>query len=195
MDAVAQVGESASLPRAMMAGRTPDDELRSAAFTSQIIVLALATGVIVFGVIAFFLSFQLDESDAGILVYAMAALAAAAVLARMLAPALIAARARKAIAAGMWRPAGQAQAIAETLRGRLAEVYLTKTIVGSALLEGAAFANLVAYLLTGRTFSAAISALLLVGILLGFPTGDRVAAWVDGQQRLIEEEEGLAKTP
>ena len=65
------------------------------------------------------------------------------------------------------------------------------------MLEAPAFANLIAYMIEGQMLSVVLTASLLLGILLGFPTAGRVTAWVDDQQRLIEEEQALrgAKTP
>ena len=63
----------------------------------------------------------------------------------------------------------------------------TTTIVGAALLEGAAFANLVAFMLEGQVYSLILAALMLVGILLAIPTRRRVEDWLEVQSRRIQE--------
>ena len=176
---------------------SPEDEFRRVTIASQIIVLSLAAGVVFFGAVALWIGAQEKAGEEAIVTYVMAALAVLAVAARLLIPALVASQGRKAMVAGVSQPPGQPPTSPATQRGGLELVYQTKTIVGSALLEGAAFANLIAYMIEGQMLSVVMSVLLLFGILLGFPTAGRIAAWVDDQQRLIEEEQALrrAKTP
>ena len=162
-----------------------EGEVRRGAITSQIIVLALAAGVVAFGAIAFSMGPMVEPGDQPIITYVFAGFAVMMAPARLLVPSLFASQNRRAIAAGTWRPSGGAQAAPRTERGKFATICQTKVIVGSALLEGAAFANLIAYMIEGQMLSAVISVLLLFGILLGLPTPGRFTAWVDHEQRLF----------
>ena len=63
-------------------------------------------------------------------------------------------------------PARQSnQPLPDTDEGKLLAVYQSKTILGAAILEGGAFANLVAYLLEGQVYSIVLAVLFMLGIL------------------------------
>ncbi len=66
-------------------------------------------------------------------------------------------------------------------------VFVTRTIVGSALLEGGALANLIAYMLEGQWFSLVLGIVLALGIAAGVPTRDGVESWVERQLRRLDE--------
>ena len=66
--------------------------------------------------------------------------------------------------------------------------YQVKLIVGLALLEGAAFLNLVAYLLEGRTLSLWMAVLLAGLLAMRFPTVAGVENWLEGRKRVTEDE-------
>jgi hypothetical protein len=61
-------------------------------------------------------------------------------------------------------------------------------LMRTALLEGAGFALLAAYLVEGRLWTALLALLLLAAIAAHFPTRDRVEAWVERQRSLAEQE-------
>ena len=56
-------------------------------------------------------------------------------------------------------------------------------IVGLALLEGAAFFNIIAYMIAGHIWSLGIVAGLVVIMLLSFPTRGRVAFWIEDRMQ------------
>jgi hypothetical protein len=62
--------------------------------------------------------------------------------------------------------------------------YVTKTILGLSLLEGAAFMNLVALMVEHNWWSLAIAGGLVFWMLTMFPTTTRVEDWVETQQWL-----------
>lgn len=64
--------------------------------------------------------------------------------------------------------------------------YRIRHIIGCALLEGAAFFNLVVYMLTSFAGNLGAASLLLVVMLLRFPTASRINSWT--QERLRELE-------
>ena len=79
------------------------------------------------------------------------------------------------------------------MRGSCCNCFLTKTIVGAAILEGGAFGNLVAYMLDGQIYSLVLAVLGIIGILAGFPTRRGVDEWLERQLRRVKEMRDLAK--
>src|SRR5262249_19506510 len=86
------------------------------------------------------------------------------------------------IAAGTWRPPPDVDPKSyETVAAKLLTVRQTTMLVGLALLEGAAFMACTAYLLEGQTLVLAVVALVVLFMLLQFPTEGRVRAWIERQ--------------
>jgi hypothetical protein len=66
--------------------------------------------------------------------------------------------------------------------------YQTQMIVGAAILEGATFALIIAFLVDGTNWTI-IGALVLSGVnAVQFPTRTRVERWLSEQRELIEQE-------
>jgi hypothetical protein len=63
----------------------------------------------------------------------------------------------------------------------------TTMIVGMALLEGAAFFGLIAFIVERQPAVLAVPALALAGILLRFPTENSVRDWIEQQGRRVLE--------
>jgi hypothetical protein len=57
-------------------------------------------------------------------------------------------------------------------------------IVGMAMLEGAAFFCLIAYIVEGNVLPLTAAGGLLFLMLFSFPTHDRVEEWVNGQLQM-----------
>jgi hypothetical protein len=76
----------------------------------------------------------------------------------------------------------------ETDAGRLAAVYLSKTIVGAAVLEGVSFLALWAYMLERHSATLVAAGVLLGGLLCCFPTTGGLSDWIEQQLRRMEEE-------
>ena len=62
--------------------------------------------------------------------------------------------------------------------------YVSRMIVGLAILEGAAFFNLVCYLIEGHWWSLAVVGVLLVLMLAAFPTRTRLRYWLADREQL-----------
>jgi hypothetical protein len=73
-------------------------------------------------------------------------------------------------------------------------LFTTRLIIGLALLEGAAFFNLVMLLLEEHALGLCVALLLVLGMLLHFPTSARLQAFVAGRERAAEEMRQLALT-
>lgn len=153
--------------------------------TLRTIVAALAGGLLLFGAVAVL---QKPEPQPGPLGLAMLGLAAVAVVVRLAVPPLIAQRACQSAA-----QLGESPAETGIPRDAdcLAQAYVTKTIVGAAILEAAGFANLVAYLMTGQWPNLLAAACMLLGILVSLPRGFTISLWVQQQMRRIREQRSL----
>jgi hypothetical protein len=63
-------------------------------------------------------------------------------------------------------------------------LFQTRMIVGLALLEGAAFFNLVAFMTEGHWWTLIVVAVLLVWMLASFPTHGRLKQWIEDREQL-----------
>lgn len=66
--------------------------------------------------------------------------------------------------------------------------YMTATLVSAAILEGGAFFNLVLYMLERSPWSLAMAALLWVALLFKTPSRQRVESWLEGEERRAKDE-------
>jgi hypothetical protein len=66
--------------------------------------------------------------------------------------------------------------------------YQTRLIIRCALLEGATFFQLIAWFIEGQAPSLGVAAFLFLLLAGQFPTEERVTAWTQGQQELLEQE-------
>ncbi|MGC1273374.1 MAG: hypothetical protein WBC44_06670 [Planctomycetaceae bacterium] len=62
--------------------------------------------------------------------------------------------------------------------------YQTRMIAGLAILEGAAFFNLICYLIEGHWWSLAVVAALLAWMIASYPTRTRLLHWVEDREQL-----------
>jgi hypothetical protein len=162
---------------------------------AQIIVGGLAAGVAMFAAVAVLVGDGLQPLDTGLwLSLIMAALSITALPLRWFLPAAVTQNNIRKIAQGTWVPtSGAGNTGTETTdQEKLAIVFVQKTILGGAVLEGAAFANLVAFLLEGQIYSIALGVFLLVAILAGFPTRGGMEAWLERATRRVRESRDLA---
>ena len=156
--------------------------------TLRIIVFALCNGILLFALYLLFLHERPSDASIGMLTYLCLGFAALQAVLCFVLPRFIASMQRSRIAAGTWTMQGQNVPSVETDAGKLAAVYQITTIVGGALLEGAAFFALVAYMIEGHFAALAAAAAMLIGVALHFPIGNQLSDWVERQLELIEEE-------
>jgi hypothetical protein len=174
--------------------------LKPAARVMQIVVAAMFIGVATFLCIAIVV-----RSDTGpptnepsqLLTFVGVGAAVLAFAANLIVPSAVIKQSRSKLAAGTFAsaPSGPFQKLIEKLgdAGALCNVYQTKMIIGAALWEGAAFFNIIAFLLEGRPIALVPVGAALLAIALKFPTASRLAEWVNSQLRLIAEEKLLAR--
>jgi hypothetical protein len=78
---------------------------------------------------------------------------------------------------------------------RILSGYQTSTIVVAAFAEGACFFNLVAHMIDGSPYTLAMAGLLVLTILMRFPTVNGVADWLEREMRLVKEEREIHRSP
>ena len=160
--------------------------------TLQIIVFALAMGVIIFAGVTILNRFQQPPGPDAMIAYMAAGFAPLMLVARAIVGSSTVSRSRKQIAAGI-RPVGPpppgVQMPANLTDGdQFLFVFQQKTIIESALVEGAAFFNLIAFTTVGQWWSLAVACVLLAVLLVPFPTYERIENWVRYQLELLELE-------
>jgi hypothetical protein len=158
------------------------DYLKSVILPMQMIVGALAAGVLSFAVVLMIINpGQADavELDPLTLSLIAAGVAAVAIVMSFLVPMLLAGAARQTIVDGkasstLPQPSNP-EAVGDV--APLAGMFLTRLIIGAALLEGAAFFNLVAFWIERQIYSLALAGVILVLILLRIPTLAGLTDW------------------
>src|SRR5262249_15847899 len=97
---------------------------------------------------------------------------------------------RRQIARGNWpvldSRAGEGQPSDDVWRWWT--LYQTRMLIRAAPVEGAAFLNLIAFLVEGQAFSLGIALGLLLVLILQFPTRDGVERWIETQRERIAQE-------
>ena len=158
-----------------------DDSLLQVVRTLKIILLTLCGGVLMFA--AFVVMQQpLGAADDWSLMVLMAlGMAGVMLLMRFALPPLMVNGMLTTMAAR------QAQPDDEEERRKLGGLLMTKGIIGGALLEGAAFFNLVVYLQKSNSVNLGVGVLLALVVLSGIPSLHGAAQWVDDRQRELRE--------
>ncbi|TXT21958.1 MAG: hypothetical protein FD138_3880, partial [Planctomycetota bacterium] len=166
-----------------------------ALFTMRIIAGALIGGVVMFAGVASVVVFsQVPAAQPGgqppagpqngseILMYLAMALAAVAAVMSFVVSNLVSAAGVKGVA----RMAQDGTATGpKELFGRLLAVAQTKMIIAMALVEGAAFFNLIAFISTKSLIPPAVVGALLLVMTIHFPTKLKLARWLEDQQRFL----------
>lgn len=148
---------------------------RPQVITMQIIAGALIVGVVTFAAITLFLGAWNEPEMEGPLKYLGVVVAVATLVPFVLVPSLITLeRVQKTLSGQGQRPEDQT--------GVLLGVYQTRMIVRLALLEGAAFLNLIAFLGEHAQWSLGVVAALVTAMLAIFPTRGGVESWVEAER-------------
>jgi hypothetical protein len=181
--------------------RSWQDEVGQHVLTLQIIVAALTLGCVIFlGIVSMVGSPRAaaDASDLALISWTALGWAGCALVLRMIVPPIVVARGREKILRGVAQPAfppqEQYQAFLERTgdAGRLFGLYMTRTIVAAAILEGATFFLLIAYLLERNVWAVAAAVAFIFLIASHLPTRHGVVHWVEDQLDLLEHERQLA---
>ena len=139
---------------------------------SQIIAGALIMGVLTFACVAFFVA-KGEPAQSPMLALVGAGMAAMAVVVRFIVPTIIVNGAKARL-----------KEVADAdLMIQLAGIYQTKMIVGMAVLEGAAFFNLVAYISEKQFWSYGVVAFLVGVMAISFPSQGQFESWAEEMKR------------
>ena len=76
-------------------------------------------------------------------------------------------------------------------KSALVTIYQTSLIMGLAMLEGAAFFNLIIFLLEGKAVTLISALALLLVEVVRFPTRSGVESWVENQRAMLQANQGL----
>ena len=141
---------------------------------------------------------QFQEADPSILSYVAAGFAFVVLILRIVLPGFLVRDIRKQIA---WRTFqvpthGLSPKLASAFEragdaGRLGVILQISTIASAALLEGAAFFALIAYLAEQSLLSFMIAVALIVGVILHIPSRSRIIHWTEDQLTQLEQERQL----
>jgi hypothetical protein len=160
----------------------------------QIIVAALAAGVVTFAVVVLVLRSQQEanapQDNSLLLSYIGILVSASAIAAWMIIPRLLVSRTRQAISEGKTPMLDDYHEPALTEGAQqiqpLVAMHQTRLIVGCALLEGAAFLNLLAYMLEGQLMNLVAAGLLVLIIVTQIPTFGRLTSWIEDDLSAID---------
>lgn len=176
-----------------MATLSNAEAVQSITRVSQIIVGAMVGGLLFF--LAMVLVIGRDEPPADwngptgppMLTVVAFFIASAGLVLTFLAPSFVVAKGLKRLARlgpedlAMQDPWKEGGALPATDVGALLQLFQTQTIIAAALAEGPAFLALIAYMIDGGPLPLGISGLLIVAMMVRFPTIDRVHVWLDEQ--------------
>ncbi len=105
-------------------------------------------------------------------------------------PGVLVTNGRKALASGKPMSSGRTQGLPDGDFGGLLALYNTKTIVALALVEGATFFDVIAFMLEGKAIVLAAVVLLVAVQATRFPTRTGLESWLDDQHAQLQAERG-----
>ncbi|MEQ9410526.1 MAG: hypothetical protein RIK87_22515 [Fuerstiella sp.] len=159
----------------------PSTAVEQMALQLKIITLALVSGAVVFMGIALFISKGALVGEPDLLAWIGIGFAALQAVIHVVVPNMVANQALNAISSRQLQEADM-----EARMLLVTPVFLQRHIIACALLEGAAFFNIVAYIVSEFWGSLAVAAACIVLMLLKFPTASTVQWWAQDQVREIE---------
>ena len=150
---------------------SPDDrDVASMLVICKIIAGSLVFGVIAFAAVAIAMRLGRAAEDASLISIIAAVFAAGTVVVRQ-------------VLLGIFVGQAVPKSSEPTTRTSF-QLYQTRMIIGLALLEGAAFFNVIAYLIEGHWWSFLVVAALLAWMLASFPTSGRLKQWIEDREQL-----------
>lgn len=169
--------------------------LRKSLLTMQIIAGALIQGVVVFLVVVMFFLPVPPNRLAVLNSYIALGFALVAMVMSLVVPNIIVASTKKSLVKG--RPIDLPKQFGEVSNlgflAPLAGLYQTKMIIAMALLEGAAFYNLISYMMERQPFTLAVVGMLLLALVMNFPTRRGLEKWLAEETKSIAEMWSLEK--
>ncbi len=155
---------------------------------SQLIAAGLMSGALVFAFIAVIVRGGALAARTGMLTLLAAFFAVVTAVASTVAIPIIDGAARRKIPLEASEATEWMAATAE-----LAQAFQMRTILSFALIEGAAFFNLVVVLIDGSILSLGIAAALVALMAIRFPTRLKFVSWLERQVQAAKEERTVAR--
>lgn len=163
--------------------------LRAMLTNMRIISAALISGVVVFLVVVVFVIKKDPPQGLPLLTYVALAFGVLALVFAFIIPGFVGGSIKQALIDGkrvelpaQFRPPEEVGIV-----GNLLFLFQTRLIISCALLEGAAFFNLIAHMIERQQVSLAMVGLLLGAMIVRFPTQARLESWVTDEIRSIDE--------
>ena len=168
--------------------------IRKVARTLQIIVGALAGGVLMFLAVVIYLVSQnppVAAPESPIITYAAYGLAVLAGIASLVVPNLISNQARQSLITGGPSNWGLVKNLPNAAElgdvAPLAAILQTQTITGAALLQGAAFMACVAYMVEHQRLVLIVAGVLLLMIARKFPTVSSLESSIESDSTTVQQ--------
>ena len=168
--------------------------VRSVVRTLQIIVGAMAGGVLMFlAVVLFLVSKNAQPAPASlpVLTYIAVGMSVVIGIAWLIVPGVIVGRMRQSLLNGNSSDWGLVKNMPNAAElgdvVPLAAIYQTRTVIRAALLEGTAFLACIAYMLEHQAIALAIAGLLLLMILSQIPTVSGLESWLDDELATVQQ--------
>lgn len=157
-----------------------EETVNSHTKTLQIIVAALTSGVVIFGTVALFMN--PEKSDDWLIPSIFGGIGILVMIKSFIVPSLIAGSAVSQCLSQTSHPKNDGKDNEQKIS--LVRIFQLKTIVGCALVEGAGFLNIIAYILAGNYINLGVM-ILTVGLLATrIPSANGVKQWVNDQIQL-----------
>ena len=145
----------------------------------RIIVAALAMGCFTFAMVTGFICNWKFEGEMGTLTMVGFLIGASSIMMSFVVPTILQSGQTKTVAANFGPKDLDQDAPANDLVDQLVGVAQTKTIIGAAILEGGAFANLVFALLENHWASMIVAAIATGLLFRFFPFRDPLQSWIE----------------
>ena len=167
---------------------------RTSVRTMQVIIGAMILAVLSFlGYVVFMMpqQGQLPIGAQPIISYAAAAMAVAVTIAWLIVPGNVTSRMRhsliedRSLSTSSGNNFSTPEQLGETVP--LVGAYQTRLIIGAALLEGAAFFAVTAFMLEHQSFVLYVAGVLLLLLFSQFPTASRLESWVKSESANIQQ--------
>lgn len=154
-----------------------EEEITPQVRTMQFIVAGLAASPLLFAVITLFLKLKPlgDEATGTLVTIALSVGLVGLIAQQVLGDLVLRASTKNLGAAAIDEPA------------RLAGGYLSALLVSCALCEGAAFINLLAFMITRAPLTLGMGLLLVAASVVKFPTVGKVAGWARREVRDLQD--------
>ena len=159
-----------------------EERKRQVLSTSRLITFALIAGLVFFGTIAFVSRWAQQPGDL-MVAYLAVGMSVLMIVVQAIFPQVMVANKRSE-----WLnpPAGQDRIDAARAPLELCMLFHTKRIMQCAMLEGAGFFCLIAYIITGQWWLYAIVFLLIAIMIFTLPTRPKLDQWIENQMQLLE---------